>query len=150
MINLLLAVGNEMMGDDAAGPLLAQKMRAHPVDDWAVFNGGSAPENHLHKIRTLAPSYVLIVDASDMDLKPGEIRRIPADRIDDPFLMTTHTLPLSYLIHALEEFVPSGEMLGIQPEIVAFGYPLSQSVVHAIDRVYESLKNNKCEWHELH
>jgi hydrogenase 3 maturation protease len=148
--NLLLAVGNWMMGDDAVGPLLAQKMQEEPIDGWEVMNCGSTPENYLHKIRELAPRRVLIVDASDMDLKPGDIRRIGADKIDDPFLMTTHALPLSYLIHSLEEFVPEVEMVGVQPEIVAFGYPISDKVVQAVGVIFENLKLECQGWQDLH
>lgn len=137
------------MGDDAAGPLLAQKMCETPISGWDVVDGGAMPENHLHKIRELTPQRVLIVDASDMDLQPGDIRKISADRIDDPFLMTTHTLPLSYLIRSLEEFVPQVDMLGIQPEIVAFGYPMSAKVVRAVELVFERIKLGKWDWQEL-
>jgi hydrogenase 3 maturation protease len=148
--NLVLTVGNGMMGDDAAGPLLAQKLRSDPIENWDVIDGGAVPENCLHKIREISPGRVLVIDASDMDLKPGEIRKIGADRIDDSFLLTTHTLPLSYLIHALEEFVPDVQMVGIQPELIAFGYPLSAVVEQAVEAVYESLKLDNLGWQELH
>ena len=68
---LVLAVGNGMMGDDAAGPLLAEKLTAAPLEGWEVLNGGSAPENSLYRVRELGPEQVLIVDAADMDLAPG-------------------------------------------------------------------------------
>jgi hydrogenase 3 maturation protease len=143
---LLLSVGNGMMGDDAAGPLLAEKLRRMPLEGWQVLDGGSAPENVIHRIREISPEHVLIVDASDMDLKPGEIRRIGSEKINDPFLMTTHSMPLSYLIQSLEEFVAKVEMIGIQPEVVAFGYPISLSVKQAVDAVYENLKKGCWEW----
>lgn len=133
---LVVTVGNEMMGDDAAGPLLARMMKQAPLDDWDVLDGGSAPENCLFKIREMAPEKVLIVDAADMELPGGAVRRIERERIGSLFLMTTHSLPLSYLMESIEEFVPSVEMLGIQPEVVAFGYPVSPQVKEAVERVY--------------
>ena len=45
MTDVLLCVGNSMMGDDGAGPLLAQMCAAHPQGEWVVIDGGSAPEN---------------------------------------------------------------------------------------------------------
>ena len=89
---------------------------------------------------------VLVVDAADMDLEPGSIRRIHADRLDDPFLMTTHTLPLTFLIESLREFVPQVDLLGIQPNIVAFGFPMSEEVRSAVGQVYADLKNNTANW----
>jgi len=159
---LIITVGNGMMGDDAAGPLLAEKLQAEPLAGWETLNGGSAPENSLYLIRELAPQQVLIVDAADMDLTPGEIRLISDERMaetcfgEDPlFFMTTHSLPLTYLMQALREFVPKVDLLGIQPEVVAFGYPVSDSVKQAVERVYANLHQsecgriNNCAWESL-
>ena len=48
MTDVLLCVGNSMMGDDGAGPLLAEKCAAAPKGNWVVIDGGSAPENDIH------------------------------------------------------------------------------------------------------
>jgi hydrogenase 3 maturation protease len=143
---LLLSVGNGMMGDDGAGTLLVQKIQSEPLKDWEVINGGSAPENVLFRVREIAPDQVLIVDAADMDLEPGSIRLIRDERLDDPFFLTTHSLPLTYLIEALREFVPKVELLGIQPEVVAFGYPISDSVKQAVKQVYDGLSSGESRW----
>ena len=145
-MKVLLTVGNGMMGDDGAGVLLAQMLRDAPLADWSVVNGGSAPENVVHRIREMDATRVLVVDAADMDLEPGTIRRIDADKLDDPFLMTTHTLPLTFLIESLREFVPQVDLLGIQPNIVAFGFPMSEEVRNAVGQVYADLKNNRFNW----
>ena len=149
MKKLVLTVGNEMMGDDAAGPLLARMMQRAPLQRWDALDGGSTPENALHTIREMGLEEVLVIDAADMDLEAGEIRFIGPERIEDPFLMSTHTLPLSYLVQALREFVPRVELLGIQPDIVSFGYPLSPSVKEAVGQVYEGLKQDDLTWDRL-
>jgi hydrogenase 3 maturation protease len=149
MKKLALTVGNGMMGDDAAGPLLARMMRLSPIEGWEALDGGSVPENVLHIIRAKCPEEVLVIDAADMDLAPGEVRYISPERIGDPFFMNTHALPLSYLVQSLKEFVPKVELLGIQPEVVAFGYPLTPTVREAVGRVYESLKEDDLEWDRL-
>lgn len=143
---LVLTVGNPMMGDDAAGSLLARAMLDSPIDGWAVIDGGSAPENYLHRIREMKPDHVLVVDATDMDMAPGEIRLIPAEKLDDPFLVTTHTLPLSYLIQSLRESIVRVDLLGIQPKVVAFGFPVSPEVRQAVGTVYENLKQDNPVW----
>jgi hydrogenase 3 maturation protease len=146
---LVFTVGNEMMGDDAAGPLLARMIERAPLDRWDLLDGGAAPENYLWRIREMAPEYVLVVDATDMDLAPGEIRLISAEKIEDPFLMSTHTLPLSYLMQSLQEFVPKVEMLGIQPQMIAFGFPVFAEVREAVRRIYEELKDDEARWDSL-
>ncbi|PLM12223.1 hydrogenase maturation peptidase HycI, partial [Klebsiella pneumoniae] len=47
MTDVLLCVGNSMMGDDGAGPLLAEMCAANPAGQWVVIDGGSAPENDI-------------------------------------------------------------------------------------------------------
>jgi hydrogenase 3 maturation protease len=138
--NLVFTVGNEMMGDDGAGPLLARMIEESPLDGWEVIDGGNVPENHLFKIREMAPEEVMIVDSADMDLQPGEVRHIDAEAIGSLFLMTTHSLPLNYLMDAIREFVPKVDLIGIQPEAVAFDSPVSDEVRGAVERVYAWLK----------
>ena len=145
---LVITVGNGMMGDDAAGPLLARMIKHSPLDDWEVINGGDAPESYISQIRDMAPEEVVIVDAADMDLQTGEIRLIDENRIGRVFFMTTHSLPLTYLMESIREFVPKVDLVGIQPEVVAFGYPVSPRVKQAVDRVYAWLKQN--EWEKEH
>jgi hydrogenase 3 maturation protease len=115
-------------------------IRRAPLADWEVLEGGNVPENHLFRIRELTPERVIIVDAADMGLEAGEIRPIEKDDIGSLFLMTTHTLPLTYLLEAIREFVASAELIGIQPEVVAFGYPVSPSVQQAVKRIYHLLE----------
>ena len=141
MTNVLLCVGNSMMGDDGAGPLLAEKCQAAPQDDWVVIDGGTAPENDVVAIRELRPQRLLLVDATDMGLAPGEIRIIDPDDIAEMFMMTTHNMPLNYLIDQLKEDVGEVIFLGIQPDIVGFYYPMTDAIKTAVETVYQRLAN---------
>ncbi len=59
MTDVLLCVGNSMMGDDGAGPLLAEMCAANPPGNWVVIDGGSAPENDVVAILRAAPGQVV-------------------------------------------------------------------------------------------
>ena len=139
MTDVLLCVGNSMMGDDGAGPLLAEMCAANPQGNWVVIDGGSAPENDIVAIRELRPQRLLIVDATDMGLNPGEIRIIDPDDIAEMFMMTTHNMPLNYLVDQLKDDVGEVIFLGIQPDIVGFYYPMTQPIKDAVDTVYQRL-----------
>lgn len=141
MTDVLLCVGNSMMGDDGAGPLLAEMCAANPQGDWVVIDGGSAPENDIVAIRELHPTRLLIVDATDMGLNPGEIRIVDPDDIAEMFMMTTHNMPLNYLIDQLKEDVGEVIFLGIQPDIVGFYYPMTQPIKEAVEVVYHQLND---------
>ncbi|MDU6926877.1 hydrogenase maturation peptidase HycI [Franconibacter helveticus] len=139
MTDVLLCVGNSMMGDDGAGPLLTEKFRAAPQGDWVLVDGGSAPENDIGAIRALRPARLLIVDATDMGLNPGDIRLIDPDDIAQMFMMTTHNMPLNYLVDQLKDAVGEVLFLGIQPDIVGFYYPMTEAVKRSVESVYQRL-----------
>lgn len=138
-ISVVLTVGNSMMGDDGAGPMLAALLEDKPVEGWVVIDGGSTPENVVHEVRALKPARVLIVDAAEMELPAGEIRLIDPGMIAEMFLMSTHNLPLSFLIDQLEEDVPDIKFLGIQPGVVAFYYLMTDAVKQAVEKIYQCL-----------
>jgi hydrogenase maturation protease HycI len=137
--NLMLAVGNSMMGDDGAGPMLFDLMEANPIDGWQVINGGSSPESVSHQVRALKPQRLLIVDAADIGLAPGEIRIIDPDDIAEMFIMSTHNLPLNFLIDQLKEDIEEIIFLGIQPDLVGFYMPMNEKVISAVQQVYAAL-----------
>ncbi|MGE4799492.1 hydrogenase maturation peptidase HycI [Yersinia hibernica] len=139
--NVVLTVGNSMMGDDGAGPLLAERMAQHPVAGWQVIDGGSAPENVVHRVRALHPTRLIIVDAADMELPPGEIRIIDPERIAEMFIMSTHNLPLNFLIDQLKEDIPDVIFVGIQPTLVAFYFPMTDIVKHAVEILHQRLSD---------
>jgi len=128
-----------MMGDDGAGPLLAEMCAANPPGNWTVLDGGSAPENEVVAIRAMKPSRLLIVDATDMGLDPGEIRIVDPDDIAEMFMMTTHNMPLNYLVDQLREDVGEVIFLGIQPDIVGFYFPMTEKIKAAVEVVYQRL-----------
>ena len=139
MTDVLLCVGNSMMGDDGAGPLLAEMCAANPPGNWIVLDGGSAPENEVVAIRAMKPSRLLIVDATDMGLDPGEIRIVDPDDIAEMFMMTTHNMPLNYLVDQLKDDVEEVIFLGIQPDIVGFYFPMTPKIKDAVEVVYQRL-----------
>lgn len=137
--NLMLAVGNSMMGDDGAGPMLFDLMQQTPIEGWVAINGGSSPESVSHQVRALKPERLLIVDAADIGLAPGEIRVIDPDDIAEMFIMSTHNLPLNFLIDQLKEDVGEIIFLGIQPDLVGFYMPMNDKVVAAVEQIYQAL-----------
>jgi hydrogenase 3 maturation protease len=139
MTGVVFTVGNSMRGDDGAGPLLAELLEATPAAGWTLVDGEAAPENHTHRVRALAPKRVLIVDAADMELAPGEVRLLDEDCVAEHFLVTTHAIPLNFLIASLKETVPEIIFLGIQPKDTIFCSPLSPSVRSAVEMIHHRL-----------
>lgn len=131
-----------MMGDDGAGPYLAQLCQQNPLPNWTALDGGSAPENLVHQIREMKPNCLIVFDATEMELPPGKIRRIDKEAIAEMFFVSTHNLPLNFLIEQLEEDVPNVLFIGIQPDLVSFGFPMTEAVKSAVEFFYDFLKND--------
>ncbi|MGB9826090.1 MAG: hydrogenase maturation peptidase HycI [Desulfofundulus sp.] len=129
------------MGDDAAGPLLARLFESSPIAGWEVLNAGPAPENYIHKVRECGADMVVIVDAADMGLSPGSVRILSEEDIAESDLMTTHNLPLSFLIKAMRESVSDILFIGIQPRHIGFYRAVSREVKDAIKFVYNKLRD---------
>ncbi|MGY3856370.1 hydrogenase maturation peptidase HycI [Aeromonas intestinalis] len=137
--NLVLTVGNTMMGDDGAGPYLAEKLQASPLPGWEIIDGGIAPENMVHRVRALQPDRIVLVDAAEIGEKAGTLKVIPPDTIADMFIFSTHNMPLNFLIDELKTFVPEVIFVGVQPAIVAFSFPMTEMVSGAMDYLHQHL-----------
>lgn len=131
---VVLGVGNEERGDDAAGVLCLRLVRraAGRRRDLLFLQGGVAPENMTGTIRAFSPSLVLILDAVLAGRRPGTIFAFDPESISEEEL-TTHRLPLSHLIRYLEKSIGCRVLcLGIQPQSLQAGGALSRPVYLAI------------------
>lgn len=135
--NILLGIGNPMNGDDGAGIYVAEQFR---MDGWIPLACGTAPENFTGIIRKIRPPCLVLVDAADMGLSPGEYRIIPRQRIAD-VSMGTHQLPLSLLIDFLSDAAGQIILIGIQPERARTGSEISQPVRGGADRLVHVLSS---------
>jgi hydrogenase 3 maturation protease len=51
-------------------------LQSAPAPGWQRVDGGSAPENVMHRVRGVEPEPVLGVSAAEKDLEPGEVRLV--------------------------------------------------------------------------
>jgi len=123
-MNLLLGIGNPHHGDDALGPIFARAFR-HP--DWQCINVSTVPENYTGVVRRLHPECLIFLDAADMGLPPGTLRRLVPDQIQTRDF-GTHAPPLGQLAGFLSDCTNQIIILGIQPKTTAPGTRLSMPV----------------------
>ena len=69
---LLLGIGNRLRSDDAAGPLLADRLSGRVNAE--VIDAGDVPENYIGPIRKLGPEVVLALDAVRSGRRPGQVQ----------------------------------------------------------------------------
>ncbi len=138
--NIVFTAGSVLRGDDAAGPMLAKMLEDDPVPGWEVVDGGQTPEDDLYYIREVAPARVLFVDAAQMGVEVGAVRRISVGDVADRFLFTTHSLPVTFLLNRMAQYCSDIVFLGVQVRSTEFFDPLSPEVVSAIESIAQCVR----------
>ncbi len=137
---VILGVGNELRGDDAAGVLAVRKLlkKKEQLEDVLIIEGAQAPENFTSVIRRFNPHLILIIDAGDFGAQPGEITLIdPEEALGG---MGTHGLSMGDFLRYLQlETGSKTAILAIQAAGNEFGDPVCLPVRKAVNQAANQL-----------
>lgn len=134
----VIGLGNPLMGDDGLGVLAAQRLR----DEWHlpptvdVVDGGTWGMRLLPAIEDAES--LLLIDAINIGMPPGtdvelerhEIPRAFAHKLSPHQIDVAEVLALCELRDRLPERMVA---IGLQPETIEFGAPLSRRVEERLD-----------------
>ncbi len=137
---LILCLGNPLRCDDALGPYVARRLRLRGVK--CVIDADGSPESFLYEIIVRRPEVLLIVDAVDAGLKPGDVIIVEGDLPSPEGTVTvTHGLPLRMLLDKLGRVLGALDVLlvGIQVRSTDYGVGLSREVRRAADALVKLL-----------
>ncbi len=138
---VLLGVGNSLRSDDGAGSFIAQNFKHR---SWIILDGKTAPENITSVIKKIQPQLLIIVDATQMGLDAGSLRIIPINKIIS-LQISTHSMPLYFLMDYLKGYCQKIIFIGIQPFSTRMGENLSKSVSESCFLLIKLLKKNQIE-----
>jgi hydrogenase maturation protease len=135
---LVLAVGNPSRGDDALGPLLAERVEAAGLADVEVIVDYQLQVEHA--LDLVGRERVIFVDAGVGTLPPFEFRRVvPAA----DFLHTSHTLSpeavLATFVRVQGEPPPECWVLCIRGERFGLGDDLSEVACERLEAACRAL-----------
>jgi len=134
---ILMGIGNTLRGDDGIGSIIAQSFKDR---DWLSIDCGVVPENFTSIIKKNKPDLVVLIDAVEMGLKSGEFRTISPDRISALHL-TTHSMPLSFLMSYLKEYTQELIFIGIQPKVIDYSNSVSTKILKSSESIIKILKD---------
>jgi hydrogenase 3 maturation protease len=98
-----------------------------------LIDGGVAPENFTAQIKKFRPSHVIMIDATDLGLKPGTASIVDLNTITGPSIFS-HRLPLSIFADYLRAHDEAKIILiGIQPANARIGAAMSKQVKKSVD-----------------
>ncbi len=141
---VLLGVGSHLMGDDAAGVTVTDRLIQHLgeniQDRFFILSGANAPECLTGVIKSIKPDRVLIIDAADIKADPGECIDIdPA--VVSGVSFSTHMLPLKVmLVYLQKEIGCQTVILGIQPACLEFGSDMTPRVQETVEELVQTIR----------
>jgi len=112
-----MCIGNRHGGDDAIGPYVADYLK-DKSNEFVVLDCGTVPENFTSVVKQHKPKNLIIIDAVEMGLNPGETRIVPKDKIGTMHI-STHGIPISILMTYLERYIRNIFFVGIQPKTMS-------------------------------
>jgi len=146
--SIILCVGNDICGDDGAGPAVARRIAGKVR--WRVLDVQTVPESFLMKVVAAKPDVVMIVDALDFDAEPGAVELLASDAVTGQGPSTHGPAPIAFL-DLLNMMHPCRRViLGIQPVTGDFGEAMTPAVAKAIDFVAEALALASEQGHQAH
>jgi len=140
---IVMCVGNPDGGDDAVGPYIADKLKE---TNLFVINCETVPENYVGVVKKQKPETLLIIDAVEMGLSPGDIRIVPKEKIG-VMTISTHGIPIPVLIEYLNQYVKKIIFIGIQPKTMSG--EMNDIVKKSGNELIEIIKKEKYEQIEI-
>jgi len=143
---LILGVGNPLRRDDGIGPAVIKLLKASSnMNDVDIMDGGTDGLSLLEQIKLYKK--VLIIDAVEMCLIPGEIRLFtPEDaKINiKSDTLSTHGFGLAEVIKLMEQLEIKTELkiIGIQPMDISFGEGLTKELADKPQKIIKLVKEN--------
>lgn len=138
---VLWGIGNPLFGDDAAGTILAEKLKQEEPEWLKVFNCETVPENYVAPLKKIAPQILIIVDAADMGTRPGEIRKMALEDFSN-VSFSTHGISLDLLLGGIDSEII---IIGIQPLHRDLAIGISKPVISALQDLEELIITRKWE-----
>jgi len=128
--SVIVCVGDEMRGDDGAGPAVAKELSG--TVPWTVLDAQNAPENFLMKVVAAKPESVVLIDALHFGGRPGAIRVIRPGDLAGCGPSTHGPAPLTFF-EALNAMHPCRRaVVGIQPRSTELGAPACGAVKQGV------------------
>ena len=133
-----MGLGNRQRSDDAAGLELLDLIKKSAVFPEAFYiSAGTNPENYLQQILFANPALVVFLDACDSGDRPGEVRWLGYDEIENAGI-STHAFSITMIEKYLNlERKIECRYLAVQPGSIDAGSGLSAEIRQGLQRFFD-------------
>lgn len=129
---LVVGTGNALRKDDGIGIYIGKQLKEQ--SEYQVLIAENGLENHTGVINRLQPDKLLIIDALNLNRKPGSFELLPLSEIID-FTCNTHTISFTKLAEMI--IVSEIYILGIQPADLSIGTEITKKVLQSADLIVQ-------------
>lgn len=136
---LVLGIGNRLLQDDAAGPLVMDRLAVLALPGVQLLDGGTMGLSLLPEIE--ACEVLIVVDAARMQAEPGTVRVFENEAMDTQAMgrkQTVHEVALADLLGAaaLQGLLPAQRALvAVEPASTALGLAPTPAVLAALPQM---------------
>lgn len=136
---LVLGIGNRLLQDDAAGPLVIDQLASLAPPGVRLLDGGTMGLSLLPEIEACAA--LIVVDAARVQAEPGTVRVFEGEAMDAQAMgrkQTVHEVALADLLGAaaLQGMLPSRRALvAVEPASTALGLAPTPAVQAALPQM---------------
>ena len=137
----IVGIGNIIRGDDGLGPKLIELLKSRPVKAH-LFDGGTAPENHIFPILSTSCDTLMLVDAADIGREPGAVEVFDLDKISRVSFSTHNPSPRLFT-----DLLKTGKedmnifVISVQPKSTGIGALLSEEVLGSLNKIADIFSN---------
>jgi hydrogenase maturation protease len=143
-LTVVLGVGNELYRDEGVGVVVARQLALEELPpEVRVVEGALGGINLLFEME--GASLVIVLDAVDMGLPPGTVRAFTPEEVEvvpPAMVASLHQVGLGQVLE-LGQLIgvrPRVHIVGIQPEAVAPGFDLTDTVTQAIPEALRTVR----------
>jgi hydrogenase 3 maturation protease len=136
---VIVGIGSQLQGDDAAGARVAQQLLGRTPGNVLPLVCWTVPESYAEPIRRFRPTHVLLIDAAELGQMPGACRLVSAEDVLG-LALSTHPMPLRLLAKYLRKTTDAEiALLALQPKQTELGAGLSQELDHVAQELADML-----------
>ena len=137
---VIIGMGNELRADDAVGLHIVRLLKPYTNNRLQVFEGHMTPEAFIGPACAVHPTHLLIVDAAELQKKPGVWQVLSSDDVEEG-LFTTHAIPATEVAAEIQRRCGSKvAFLGIQPKSRDISLSLSRECQQAVKEIVDIIQ----------
>ena len=136
----IAGIGNPIRTDDYVGLKIVEQLKGKVPETVLLLEAETIPESYLSNIEDFKPSHVLLIDAANLGLKPGQARLVDPEAIANYDAVTTHILPLRIFCEYVKQATGAKiALLLIEPKSMEFGEGLTPQVETTTQNLIKTL-----------